>query len=143
MVVRHIPTVPGRVESTVPEPGGIRHAPHAPQVPAPPSHGEAVAVVRWGAAAGGNLAAGLTGLLTETALRAEGRCQRLRQPRLLHLGTTFLSFPAVFTPAFALVSSGKPQPHGHGTPTVPPKGPPKGCKARPWIWRMSQGFLAP
>lgn len=75
MVVHHIPMVP---ESTVPELEGIRHAPHAPQVPASPSHGEAVAVACQGAVAGGNLAAGLAGLLTETALRAEGRCQQLR-----------------------------------------------------------------
>jgi len=115
-VVHQIPTVPGHGESGAPEPEGVRDAPRAHDVPASPSHGQAAGVVYWGAAAGGNLAAALAGLLTEAALQAEGRCQQLCQPRVLHLGTTFFFFPAIFAPVFALVCSGKPRPRGHGTP---------------------------
>lgn len=121
MVVHRIPTVPGHGESGVPELEGIRDAPHAPQVPTSPSPQEAVAVVYRGAVAGGNLAAALAGLLTEAALQAEGRCQRLRQPHVPHLGTAFSFFffpPAVFALLFAVICSGKPcvpwprDPHG-------------------------------
>lgn len=73
------------------------------------------------------------------ALQTEGRCQRLRQPRVPHLGIAFYFFlPAAFAPAFALVCPGKPHPRDHGTPTVPLEG----CKARAWARRMSRGFLA-
>lgn len=93
VVVHHLLTLPVCVETMVTEPEGIRDAPSAPQVPASASHGETVAVVYRGAAAGGNLAAALAGLLTEAALQAEGRCQQLRQPRVPHLGTAFFFFP--------------------------------------------------
>lgn len=47
--------------------------------------------------------------------------------------------PAVFAPAFALVSWGKPRSRGHRTPTVPPEG----CKAHPHARRISWCSLAP
>lgn len=79
-------------------------------------------------------------LLTEAALQAEGRCQRLRQRRVPHLGTAsfFFFFPAVFAPAFALVCWGKPRPCGHRTPTPSCEG----FNPFPHAWRVSRCFLA-
>lgn len=71
------------------------------------------------------------------ALQAEGRCQRLRQPRVPHLGTAFYFFPAAFAPAFALVCLGKPHPRDRGTPAVPPEE----REAHPWARGMARGFL--
>lgn len=111
VVVHHIPAVPGQRQSAAPEPDGIRDALCAPHVPASPSHREAAAIVYWGAAAAGGIwAAALAGLLIETALQAEGRCQRLCQPLCCTWELLLFPFPAVF----ALVCSGKPRSRGHG-----------------------------